>query len=280
MKKIIPFLCTVLLLYGISLPAKAEETSLSFSIPKQHTVTIESNGGRIAADGTIRGEETSLERHREQTYWILPDPGKVLVTLLYNGEDVTDQVKNGVFTAPSLVRDAELTAIFADAPPAPDDKTYSVGGTVTDADGNLLTGVTIELGGTTDVTDEDGHFDMTDIPSGTHTVMITDKDGNVIGHGEITIVKADGSGLTMTKDENGNPVVKPSTDTENISLTLEIGPDGSIATKSAADTTPEPPGSEPKTGDNSNLWMWSMMLLICSGTLFVLLPAKKRKNVV
>ena len=76
----------------------------------------------------------------------------MLVTLLYNGEDVTDQVTNGVFTAPSLVRDAELTAVFADAPAAPDDKTYDISGIVTDASGNPIPGATLDMGGRTDVT--------------------------------------------------------------------------------------------------------------------------------
>lgn len=65
-------------------------------------------------------------------------PGKVLEKLIYNGEDVTGQVKNGVFSAPALARDAVLQAVYADAPAAPDDKSYGIGGSLTDADGNRL----------------------------------------------------------------------------------------------------------------------------------------------
>ena len=108
------------------------------SVPEQHTVAIESEGGRIVAGGTVCGDTVKAERHGEQIYWILPDAGKVLEKLIYNGEDVTGQVKNGVFSAPALARDAVLQAVYADAPAAPDDKSYGIGGSLTDADGNRL----------------------------------------------------------------------------------------------------------------------------------------------
>lgn len=281
MKKFISFLCAALLVCGMSIPVLAEEneTELTVSVPKQHTVAIESEGGRIVAGGAVCGNTVDVERHEEQIYWILPDAGKVLESLIYNGEDVTDQVKNGVFTAPALVRDADLTAVYANAPAAPDDKTYNVGGTVSDAEGIPLPGVTVDIGGKTDVTDENGRFDLADIPSGTHTVVITDGDGNVIGHGEITIDRGDDTDLTLTADRNGNPVVKPSTDTKNISLELVIGADGSIAVKSAADITPELLGFGVQTGDKSNLLVWSVMLLILSGMLLTMLLAKRQKKV-
>lgn len=278
MKRLIGFLCAALLAGCTSVPALAEETELTAGVPEQHTVTIESDGGRIVADGTVCGNTMKAKRHGKQVYWILPDAGKVLESLTYNDENVTDQVKNGVFAAPALVRDAVLKAVYADAPAALDDKDYSVGGTVTDADGNLLPGVTVDIGGKTDVTDGNGHFDLADIPSGTHTVVITDGDGAVIGHGKITIVQQGNTALMLTADENGNPVVKPSADTENISLELVIGADGRIAVKSATDITPEQPDPGPQTGENGILLMWNM-LLICSGILVASLLAKKQKKV-
>lgn len=280
MKKFISFLCAALLVCGMSVPVLAEdEMELTASVPEQHTVAIESEGGRIVADGTVCGDTTEVERHKEQIYWILPDVGKVLGSLIYNGEDVTDQVNNGVFTAPALMRDATLTAVYVSAPAAQDNETYGIGGTVTDADGNPLSDVIVDIGGKTDVTDESGRFDLAAVPSGTHTVVITDGDGNIVGHGEITIGQGDDTDLTLTVDAKGNPVVKPSADTKNIRLELVIGADGSLAVKSAADITPEPGGSGPQTGDDSHLRMWSTMLLICSGMLLTLLLAKKQKKV-
>lgn len=41
----------------------------------------------------------------------------MLEHLYYNGVDVTAQVRAGMFTAPALVGDNTLEAVFADAPP-------------------------------------------------------------------------------------------------------------------------------------------------------------------
>lgn len=55
---------------------------------------------------------------------------------------------------------------------------------------------------------------------------VEDEDGNIIASGEITIDKADGDELTLTADEDGNPVIKPAKDTKDIDLTLVVGKDG------------------------------------------------------
>ena len=188
-----------------------------FYVPQQKTI--------VTADGTILEDSAEAERHKEQAYWILPDAGKSLKSLTYNGEDVTDQVKNGVFTAPKLLRDAELTAVYEEAPPAPDDKTYSIGGTVTDEEGNPVSGAAVDIGGTTGKTDEAGNFSLTGVPSGSHTVVIIDEDGKAIGHGEITITAADETELTLTVDVNGL-----------------------LAVKAIKDATPEPSVPTPQTG--------------------------------
>lgn len=276
MKNILSFICSVLFLLCMGVTAFAEETDLTASIPERHTVTIDSDGGRIAADGVVLGESVEIERHTEQAYRVIPHPGKKLQSLSYNGENVTGAMKNGVFTAPKLVRDAALTAVYTDAPPAPDDREYDIGGTVVDEDGNPLSGVTVDIGGKTDVTDGDGHFKLKDVPSGTHPVMITDKDGKVIGSGEITIGKADKGDLTLTVDEMGNPVVQPSENTESIALTLVVRDDGSVGVKDAKDTTPPPKPTGPQTGDNSNMWLWFFLLFVSTATMISVIHFGKR----
>ena len=149
---------------------------------------------------------------------------------------------------------------------------------MTDADGNPLPGVTVDIGGKTGGTDENGRFDLEDIPSGTHTVVITDGGGRVVGHGEITISQGDDTELTLTVDENWSPLVKPGPDTQNIRLELVIGADGSIAVKSAVDITPEPLEPGPQTGDGSTLLIWIMILLMSSAILFLLPLAKKQRK--
>lgn len=276
MKKLVSFFCAALIACSVSVPALAEEITLTAEVPKQHTVAIHSDGGRVVTDGTILKDGAEAERHKEQVYWILPDEGKALKSLTYNGEDVTDQVKNGVFTAPELLRDAELTAVFKEAPPAPDDKTYSIGGTVTDEEGNPVSGTAVDIGGTTGRTDEAGKFSLTGVPSGSHTVVITDEEGKVIGHGEITIKAAEETELTLTVDANGNPVLQPGKDTEKIELSLKIDADGLLTVKAIKDATPEPSDSGPQTGEAGNLLLWAALLLAASAG--VMAMAYRRKN--
>lgn len=302
MQRLVTLLLSLLFLCGFGVTAAAEETTVFTEVPAYHTVTLEADGGKVVADNRVCGAAVQIERQKEQTYWIIPDADQMLSTLYYNGEDVTAQVRLGVFTAPSLVNDATLEAVFSEAPAAPDDKTYDTSGTIGDEDGNPLSGVTVTIGDKTDVTDENGHFEIEALPSGTHTITAVDEEGNIIGHGEITIDKAEDAELALVTDEDGRPVVKPGRDTESIGLTFAVGEDGLIAVTDAADTTPEPerpgpqsdaqsdtqsdvqtgqpsnPQNNQQTGDNSNLPVWSMMLLVSGGMLFALLLGKKQKN--
>ena len=67
------------------------------------------------ADNKVCGDTVLIERQKEQTYWIIPDEGKELDKLYYNGEDVTSQMAGSTFTAPALIGDATLKAVFEDA---------------------------------------------------------------------------------------------------------------------------------------------------------------------
>ena len=278
MKKILCVLCTLLLLMGMSVPAFAQETVLNAEIPKTHMVTVESADGRVALDGVVCKGTAEVERHKEQNYRIIPDDGKVIDRVLYNGEDVTEELVKGVFTAPRLVRDAELVVTYKDAPPAPDDKKYDISGTLEDGDGNPIPGVTVEIGGKTDVTDEDGRFEIEDVPSGTHPVVVIDEDGSIIASGEITIDKADGDELILTVDKDGNPVIKPAKDTKDIDLTLVVGKDGSITVKNVADVTPKAPGDgkSPQTGDFSHMNVWFSLMAASAGVLLILMFRKRK----
>ena len=46
----------------------------------------------------------------------------------------------------------------------------------------------MDIGGQTGTTDEDGEFIIEDVPTGKWPVTVIDKDGNVIGIGEITSI--------------------------------------------------------------------------------------------
>lgn len=63
------------------------------------------------------------------------------------------------------------------------------------------------VSGHTGTTDKDEDFKIKDIPPGNYPVVITDKDGNVIGTGEITIGEPGGGDFMVTTV--GNSVITP-----------------------------------------------------------------------
>lgn len=260
MKKLTALLLSLLLLWGMGTTAFADEVTISTTVPERHTVSIQAEGGRIIADNQVCRGSVRIERQKEQSWWIVPDAGNVLSALYYNGQDVTVRVRSGVFTAPPLTGDAELLAVFADAPSSSQDEQYDVSGTVIGPDGSPVPGATVDIGGQTGTTDENGNFTVEDVPPGTWIVTVTDPDGSVIGIGEITITEPEGDSLTVTADEDGNPVITPGGGTTAIELPLIIGGDGVISigdVKDAAPSREEPeqpgdtgtPGSQ--TGDQS-----------------------------
>lgn len=283
MKKLLCFLCTLLLLMNVSVTAFAQDTVLQTEVPDTHTVTVKSDDGRVALDGVVCKDTADVERHKEQKYRIIPNDGKVIDKVLYNGEDVTEKLVKGVFPAPKLVRDAELIVICKDAPPAPDDRKYDIYGTAEDENGKLLPGVTVEICEKNTVTDQDGKFEIKDITSGIHPIVIIDKDGNIIGSTQLTIEKADGNGLTFATDANGYPVVKPGKDTQRISLALVSQKDGDIRIKEAVDITPTPPAKSgssdsPQTGDFSHINLWISLMAALAGSLFIMSLMSRRKK--
>lgn len=293
MKKLTALLVSLLLICGMSITVFADGVKISTQVPNFHTVSIEAEGGRVIVDGQICEDSVHIERQKEQAWWIVPERGKVLSALYYNGEDVTAQVKAGVFTAPALVRNATLEAVFTDAPNSSQDEKFDISGTVTDKDGNPVSDATVDIGGRTGTTDEDGNFTVKDVPTGTWLVTVTDQDGKVIGIGEVTIGAPDGRSLTTTRDGNGNPVISPGSSTTAISLTLAIGEEGVISIQNVKDATPaqtEPAkpdnggsqsggqgnqsgspssksnvqtsvGASPKTDDIANITLWSVLIL-------------------
>jgi hypothetical protein len=109
-------------MFGLSTTACAEDAVISTTVPNNHIVTIETESGQVTADGVICGDTLVVERQKEQTYQFLPDDGKTLESVAYNGEDVTAQVVDGTFTAPAIIADSTLKVVFKDAPISGDEE--------------------------------------------------------------------------------------------------------------------------------------------------------------
>jgi len=110
-------LLSLLLALALSVTALADEVTVSTTVPRTHQVTVAVQGdGQILPQDLEASDRLDVERQREQVYRIVPARGQRLAKLLYNGEDVTDQVQNNTFTAPPLRGDASLEAFFEKDP--------------------------------------------------------------------------------------------------------------------------------------------------------------------
>ena len=124
MKKITIILLAVLLLCIPYITAYAETpdqkgTTISATVPATHVITFISNGGRIEDVDSAVGSHKEYGRRSEQTFHIIPNNGKDIDRVLYGGEDVTAQVKDGDFTTPPLVADMVFEVIYSDIPVEP-----------------------------------------------------------------------------------------------------------------------------------------------------------------
>lgn len=112
MKKTAVLLLTVLMMCITSLGVYAESATIAAQVPGTHTVTFVIEGGKVEANGTPVDHTIELDRQRVQTYRLIPDDGYILDQLIYDGEDVTEQVTNNCFTAPPLIGDTGFTVTF------------------------------------------------------------------------------------------------------------------------------------------------------------------------
>ena len=107
-----------LLAQVLAVPAFAESgnTTVTTTVPCTITLCVGENGS-VAVDGTEYTGDASFQRELDTvvSYSITPDSGYEINGVLYDGEDVTDSVSGGVYTAPALTDNPTLTVLFASA---------------------------------------------------------------------------------------------------------------------------------------------------------------------
>ena len=113
------FLAVLLLPAALSLPVYAAEGSMTLttSIPCTVTLSIGDHGAVTTGGLTYTGDASfKADPDTVLTYTITPDSGCKISSVLYNGENVTESVSGGVYTAPALTGNALLTVVFAPPP--------------------------------------------------------------------------------------------------------------------------------------------------------------------
>lgn len=235
-------------------------TEISVTVPDSHTLTVEAEHAQVFLEGKA-GEAFTVERLAQPRLLIRPENGYRVTKVTLNGEDITEQVKNGYYTLEPVCEEKTLTVETVEAPANPD-SSHDISGIIKDEDGNPIPGAVVDIGGKTATTDEDGNFTIDDVPDGFHTVTVTDEDGNIIGYTEIEIGEGDDTGAVENPD-GSHTLTTP----EDAALDMEftVRDDGTITVDSL-------------TENKTSICLWIILLLVLAAILtVVVIYIKKRK---
>ena len=280
MKKLTALLLCFLLLCTCSVTAFAAEpeteetnTVISVTVPDSHKITVTEENAKVFYEG-VSGEEFIVERLSEPRLLIRAESGKVIKSVMINGEDVTEELHGGYLDLAPVYEDKEITVTTEDEPVAPKE-TYTVKGKVT-LNGQPLSEVDLELRSTlkTTKTDKNGNFVFTDVEPGEHSLTAL-SDGKVIGYLSFELKKDNKADVALLED--GTYTVSIDQNGAGVELHLVLNEEKGTLAPTEAVTVQKP--STPQTGDNTNLsWWW--LLLILSATCIVVLETYRRKKTV
>lgn len=290
MRKITTLLLTLLLLFSLNITVNAQEVTIRTSVPDRHTLTVNAQHADVFYQEKA-GTEFEIERLSEPTLLIRPDDGYKVSKVTLNGEDITDKIIGGYYTLEPVFEEKMLVVETVDVT-TDSDSTHNISGTVTDEDGNPISGATVDIGGKTDVTDKDEKFTVKDVPDGYHPVTITDKEGNVIGYTELEISEGN---LNVIKNPNGTyTITAPKNSAIYMELTVkengrtDIGGVKDVTTTHSEDANNSQLGkpnnsqikdpNSPQTGDNSNMHLWFSLMVASTGVLFFVIFMNRRRK--
>ena len=280
MKKITALLLCFLLLCTCSVTAfaaepEAEETNtvISVTVPDSHKITVTADSARVFYEG-VNGEEFIVERLSEPRLLIRAESGKVIKSVMINGEDVTEELHGGYLDLAPVYEDKEITVTTEDEPVAPKD-TYTVKGKVT-LNGQPLDEVDLELRSTlkTTKTDSSGNFVFTDVEPGKHSLTAL-LDGKVIGFLSFELKKDSNTDVVLLDD--GTYTVSVAENGAGVELHLVLNEEAGTLAPTEIGTIEKADSNSPQTGDNTNLsWWW--LLAVLSVTCIVALETLSRKK--
>ena len=278
MKKLTALLLCFLLLCTCSVTAfaaepEAEETNtvISVTVPDSHKITVTAENAKVFYEG-VSGDSFTVERLSTPRLLIRAESGKVIKSVMINGEDVTEELHGGYLDLDAVYEDKEITVTTEDEPVAPKE-TYTVKGKVT-LNGQPLAEVDLELRSTlkTTKTDKNGNFVFADVDPGKHSLTALD-DGKVIGYLSFELKKDNKADVALLED--GTYTVSIDQNGAGVELHLVLNEEAGTLAPTEAVTVQKP--STPQTGDNVNLsWWW--LLLILSATCIVVLETYRRKK--
>ncbi len=280
MKRLTALLLCFLLLCTCSVTAFAAEredeipsAEITVTVPNSHKITVTAENATVFYGGGS-GEEFIVERLSEPRLLIRAESGKVIKSVMINGEDVTEELHGGYLDLDAVYEDKEITVTTEDEPVARDE-TYTIKGKVT-LNGQPLEGVDLELRSTlkTTKTDKNGNFVFTDVEPGKHSLTAL-KDEKVIGYLSFELKKDNKADVALLED--GTYTVSVDQNGAGVELHLVLNEEASTLAPTEIGTIEKAEPNSPQTGDNTNLsWWW--LLAVLSATFIVVLETLSRKK--
>ena len=282
MKRLTALLLCFLTLCTCSVTAFAAEpeteetnTIISVIVPDSHKITVTADSARVFYEG-VSGEEFTVERLSEPRLLIRAESGKVIKSVMINGEDATAELHGGYLDLEAVYEDKEITVTAEDEPVAHED-TYTVKGKVT-LNGQPLEGVDLELRSTlkTTKTDSSGNFVFADVEPGKHSLTAL-KDEKVIGYLSFELKKDNKADVALLED--GTYTVSVAENDAGVELHLVLNEEKGTLAPTEIGTIEKADPNPPQTEDNKNLsWWW--LLAVLSAICIVVLETYRRKKTV
>lgn len=98
-----------------SLLVSAVDTTLTTSVPANHTIQLDIKGkGTVVIDGKqySKTQNLSIQRHSEPSIQIQVSRGYSVRSVTYNQENITHLFNSGKWTMPKVESDVVLTVVF------------------------------------------------------------------------------------------------------------------------------------------------------------------------
>ena len=120
MKKLTALLLCFLTLCTCSVTAFAAEPEdeittavITVTVPDSHKITVTADSARVFYEG-VSGEEFIVERLSQPRLLIRAESGKVIKSVMINGEDVAEELHGGYLDLDAVYEDKEITGITED----------------------------------------------------------------------------------------------------------------------------------------------------------------------
>lgn len=246
MKKLKILLSLSLILCLLAAPASAAaekggSTPITATVPSSHQVSVYYNrGGGVKKDNADVDSGTALEipRHQDVVFTLEPKTDYKILSVFYQGNDVTHQVKNNRLSLPKISDDGTLQVSYIPSDVSQDENyRFVVRGRIV-RNGEPLANTDIELHSEVQQTrtDDNGQFVFNSVPEGAHELFAMEN-GQVIGTADFRIDRTGNlDGVEMDTLPDGTIQLVTNIHIKTIELNLILREEDSRLEIESADT--------------------------------------------